>query len=147
MRGDTNFKGSESSDPSVHFYSVTSPHAFHKFRCVVNMAVESSGKVWSKDMKTEDLNEFSNIFASEFNNSDIHDRVLCFQVIIEDEEFEMNFDSEPESQSETAELTGSDRFGDVQMVSSLPKSPDIYKDEDEVKIYEKRKADGNYVCK
>ena len=40
----------------------------------------------SKDLKIEDLDEFSNIFASEFNNSDIHDRVLCFQ-IIEDDEF------------------------------------------------------------
>ena len=43
--------------------------------------VESSPKVSSKDMKMEDLNEFSNIFSSLFNNSDIHDRVLCFEVI------------------------------------------------------------------
>ena len=142
MRGDTNCKGSESN---YFLFCDVTPN-IPQIRCVVNMAVESSGKVWSKDMKTEDLNEFSNIFASEFNNSDIHDRVLCFQVI-EDEEFEMNVDSEPETQSETAELTGSNRFGDLQMVSSLPKSPDIYKDEDEVKIYEKRGADGNYVCK
>jgi hypothetical protein len=34
-----------------------------------------------RDMTIEDLQEFSNIFASEFNNSDIHDRMLCFQVI------------------------------------------------------------------
>ena len=96
-------------------------------------------------MKTEDLNEFSNIFASEFDNSDIHDRVLCFEVIFKDEEFDTKADSEPESQSETAELTSSDWFGDTQMVSSLPKSPDICKDE--VKFNEKREADGNYSCK
>ena len=44
-------------------------------------AVESFGKVSSKEMKMEDLNKLSNIFASEFNNSDMHDRVLCFEVI------------------------------------------------------------------
>ncbi len=38
-----------------------------------------------RDMTIEDLQEFSNVFASEFNSSDIHDRVLCFQ-IIENEE-------------------------------------------------------------
>ena len=53
--------------------------------------VESSPKVSSKDMKMEDLNEFSNIFASLFNNSDIHDRVLCFEVI-RDEESEKKVD-------------------------------------------------------
>ena len=36
------------------------------------------GEMSSKDTRTE---EFSNIFASEFNNSDMHDRVLCFQII------------------------------------------------------------------
>ena len=55
-----------------------------------------------------------------------------------------DYDSEPDRQSKTEELTGSDRFGDVQMVLSPPKSPDIH--EDEVKINEKREADGNYVC-
>ena len=35
----------------------------------------------SKNLKIEDLDEFSNIFSSEFNKSDIHDRVLCFQII------------------------------------------------------------------
>jgi hypothetical protein len=51
-------------------------------------------------MTNEDLQEFSNIFASEFNSSDIHDRILCFQ-IIENEEFKSRNGSEDdESQSE-----------------------------------------------
>ena len=40
----------------------------------------------SKDLTTEDLHDFLNVFSSEFNCSDIHDRVLCFE-IIKDEEF------------------------------------------------------------
>ena len=51
--------------------------------------------VSSKDMTVE---EFSNIFASEFNNSEIHDRVLCFQ-IIKDKEFGTK-DDESQSESE-----------------------------------------------
>ena len=31
----------------------------------------------------EDSSGFANIFASEFNKADIHDRVLCFEVIRE----------------------------------------------------------------
>ena len=46
-----------------------------------------------RDMTIEDLQEFSNIFASEFNSSDIHDRVLCFQ-IIENEELNTEVDNE-----------------------------------------------------
>ena len=63
-----------------------------------NMAAKNGqklgGDVSSKDMTVE---EFSNIFASEFNNSEIHDRVLCFQ-IIKDKEFDTKDD---ESQSES----------------------------------------------
>ena len=40
-------------------------------------------KMPTKDMIIADLSEFSNVFASEFNKADIHDRVLCFQVIKE----------------------------------------------------------------
>jgi hypothetical protein len=57
----------------------------------------------SRDMTIDDLQEFSNIFASEFNNSDIHDRVLCFQ-IIENKEFEKKVgskDNERRCESET----------------------------------------------
>ena len=46
------------------------------------------GEMSSKDTPTE---EFSNIFASEFNNSDMHDRVMCFQ-IIKDNEFSIKND-------------------------------------------------------
>ena len=53
------------------------------------------GDVSSKDMTVE---EFSNIFASEFNNSEIHDRVLCFQ-IIKDKEYGTK-DDESQSESE-----------------------------------------------
>ena len=56
-----------------------------KRRHCVNMAVEGSAEVSSKDMKVEDLNEFSNIFSAQFNNSDIHDRVLCFEIIRDEE--------------------------------------------------------------
>ena len=59
-----------------------------------------------RDMTIEDLQEFSNIFASEYNNSDIHDRVLCFQ-IIENKEFETKVDSEDgERQCESECLSG-----------------------------------------
>ena len=61
----------------------------------------AESKVLSKDMTIEDLNEFSNVFASQFDNSEIHDRVLCFQ-IIEDEESNAEVDSrgnENESES------------------------------------------------
>ena len=51
------------------------------------MATEQDSVVErSKDLTTEDLHDFLNIFSSEFNCSDIHDRVLCFE-IIKDEEF------------------------------------------------------------
>ena len=36
-------------------------------------------------MKYEDLLTFSNVFASEFNNSSLHDRVLVFEIIVEEE--------------------------------------------------------------
>ena len=52
----------------------------------------------SKDMTIEDLHDFSNIFSSEFNCSDIHDRVLCFE-IIQDDELTAKDDSEDNSES------------------------------------------------
>ncbi|XP_028412094.1 BTB/POZ domain-containing protein POB1-like [Dendronephthya gigantea] len=42
---------------------------------------ENFQEVSSNAMKFEDLHEFSNIFASEFNNNSIHDRVLCFEIL------------------------------------------------------------------
>ena len=66
----------------------------------------AGSKVVSKDMTIEDLNEFSNVFASQFDNSDIHDRVLCFQ-IIKDEESNAEVDSrgnENESESNNVQL-------------------------------------------
>ena len=50
-------------------------------------------EVSSKDMTIADLNECANIFASQFDNSEIHDRVLSFQ-IIKDGKFETGVDSE-----------------------------------------------------
>ena len=38
-----------------------------------------------KRMKYEDLLKFSNVFASEFNNSSLHDRVLVFEMIVGEE--------------------------------------------------------------
>ena len=52
----------------------------------------SADVVSKMEMKNEDLQEFSNIFASEFNSKGIHDRVLCFQ-IIDEAEFKRNDDS------------------------------------------------------
>ena len=60
----------------------------------------AESKVLSKDMTIEDLNEFSNVFASQFDNSDIHDRVLCFQ-IMKDEESDTEVDSSDENESES----------------------------------------------
>ncbi|CAB4043631.1 Hypothetical predicted protein [Paramuricea clavata] len=57
-----------------------------------------------RDMTIEDLQEFSNIFASEFNNSDIHDRVLCFQIIENETKV---VDSEDEYESRCESETGS----------------------------------------
>ena len=34
-----------------------------------------------RNVINEDSSGFANIFASEFNKADIHDRVLCFEVI------------------------------------------------------------------
>ena len=66
----------------------------------------AGSKVVSKDMTIEDLNEFSNVFASQFDNSEIHDRVLCFQ-IIKDEESNAEVNSrgnENESESNNVQL-------------------------------------------
>ena len=66
----------------------------------------AESKVLSKDMTIEDLNEFSNVFASQFDNSEIHDRVLCFQ-IIKDEESNTEVNSrgnENESESNNVQL-------------------------------------------
>ena len=67
------------------------------------MAAESpvDGEPSSRDLKLKDLNEFSNIFSSEFNKSGIHDRVLCFQ-IIEDDELNKIIDHNNACESERA---------------------------------------------
>ena len=62
----------------------------------------------SKDLKLEDFKELSNLFSSEFDKSDIHDRVLIFQ-IIEEDEFEKTKDDndtwESERRTDSAEST------------------------------------------
>ena len=45
---------------------------------------EDSGYSVGKHFKHEDLLEFSNIFASEFNNRELHDRILILKVIEDD---------------------------------------------------------------
>ena len=67
------------------------------------MAVDSGqiSVVASTDMTNEDLQEYSNIFASEFNSSDIHDRILCFQIIESDEFKRKDGSEDDESQSES----------------------------------------------
>jgi hypothetical protein len=65
----------------------------------------------SKDMTNEDLHEFSNIFSSEFNRSDIHDRVLCFKMI-ENEEFDNKVDSE-DDESESGSWSPKERGNDT----------------------------------
>ena len=57
----------------------------------------------SNGMTCDDFREISNIFASEFNNSYMSDRVLCFQ-FIEDEE--INDDGESDRGSQLTEFTG-----------------------------------------
>ena len=76
------------------------------------MANEQSSVVESlKDMTIEDLHDLSNIFSSEFNCGDIHDRVLCFK-IIKDEELVAKDDSEDDSNddSEDNSESGSDTY-------------------------------------
>ena len=94
-------------------------------------AVESFAKVSSKGMKMEDLNKLSNIFASEFNNSVIHDRVLCFEVI-KDEELETKVDYSEDNESESNGSEG---------ILSLSKSSDIC--DNEMESGEKSETDGN----
>jgi hypothetical protein len=48
----------------------------------------------SKQIKHEDLVQFMNIFASEFNSDSFHDRVLVFEIIEEPERA-----SEPENET------------------------------------------------
>ena len=108
-----------------------------------NIAVGSTGKVSSKDMKIEDLNEFSNVFASQFNNSDIHDRVLCFEVIIKDEESEKEVDSE-DNESGTESIKRSDCFDISSPRSSDLESPTKCEDDNEMNL--ENKVDGN-ICK
>ena len=48
------------------------------------MAEQSLNYGCFKDLTIEELREFSNIFATEFNRSEMHDRVLCFQIIEND---------------------------------------------------------------
>jgi hypothetical protein len=92
-----------------------------------------------RDMIIEDLQEFSNIFASEFNNSDIHDRVLCFQVIENETKVVDSEDDESRCESETG--------------SNLRVSGDVFSTEYEDQTVEMKdnscertSIDGNIIC-
>ena len=92
-----------------------------------------------RDMTIEDLQEFSNIFSSEFNNSDIHDRVLCFQVIENETKVVDSKDDESRCESETG--------------SNLHVSGDVFSTEYadqtvEMKdnSCERTSIDGNIIC-
>ena len=54
-----------------------------------------------KEFRHDDLRELSNIFAKEFNNGDLHDRILVFQ--IENEGKQQNSEVESIQQSEAEE--------------------------------------------
>ena len=61
------------SEASIIYFPSACPRAF-------KMAAEKLSMV-CEDIKNEKSPEISNIFASEFNKEEMHDRVLCFQVI------------------------------------------------------------------
>ena len=92
----------------------------------------------SKDLKLEDLNEFSNIFSSEFNKRDIHDRVLCFQIIA-DVEFEKTNDCDDACESERR----TDSSESTSMSTTLP----IPSKESESENGEKSSLKDSYVCR
>ena len=68
------------------FLETHSWHSCHSFATVMatmkgSVVGHSKGMTKLTIRAIRDLHEFSNIFSSEFNCSDIHDRVLCFEVI------------------------------------------------------------------
>ena len=101
------FRRHSTNHESAYFSLLPLP--LHTFK----MAVESAS-VASKDMKNEHLQEISNIFASEFNSKEIHDRVLCFQIIDDAEvarkDDSDNSDDSHESDNETACESPNDHF-------------------------------------
>ena len=90
----------------------------------------------SKDLKLEDFKEFSNIFSSEFNKSDIHDRVLIFQ-ILEDDEFEKTNDFDDACQT-------SERRTDWSESTSMSTTLPILSTESE--CGKKSSLNNSYVC-
>ena len=61
--------------------SILLPLPLHAFK----MAVENASSVASNDMNMEHLLEISNVFASQFNKKEMHDRVICFKYIYDSE--------------------------------------------------------------
>ena len=60
----------------------------------------TKSKVSAKQLKPEDLLQYSNIFASEFNNSSLHDRVLVLAVMHLDDQSEGDSSTEEDSSTE-----------------------------------------------
>ena len=58
----------------------------------------------SKQIKQDDFVQFINIFASEFNNDTLHDRVLIFEIIDNEPRIEQSEEkSEPKPKEESSE--------------------------------------------
>ena len=101
-----------------------------------------------RDMTIEDLQEFSNIFASEFNNSDIHDRMLCFQVI-ENEAFETKVDSKDNNERRSESEILSNLISCPVFMKEFPtenKDQTVKVKDNSCEITSKASKDGN-VCK
>ena len=100
-----------------------------------------------RDMTIEDLQEFSNIFASEFNNSDIHDRTLCFQVV-ENEEFETKVDYKYNERRSESEILSNLISGPVFMKEFPTENKDqtVKMKDNSCERTSKASKDGN-VCK
>ena len=93
----------------------------------------------SKDLKLEYFKEFSNIFSSEFNKSDIHDRVLCFQ-IIENNDFDERNDRNDSCESIK-------RRTDWSKSTSMSTTLFILSTESECENGEKSSLKDSYVCR
>ena len=95
-----------------------------------NLSSDSSKEM---DMIIKELSAFSNIFASEFNKADIHDRVLCFEVI---KEGALGTKVDSEGEDDELRVREADSVG----VGCAVVSPTTFKNEHE--IDEKNEPDG-----
>ena len=81
----------------------------------------------SKDMTNDELREILNSFASEFNNSDFHDRVLCFEFIEDDRDNELK--RKAECVDKDGKSTAEDKFNSLVFTSEGKAQTDETKDQ------------------